>query len=54
MVATRDIAKGERLYYDYNGHEYDYPTGLSPIIQQDHRIILVLHTNTAAINFILI
>ncbi|CAI9108991.1 OLC1v1008716C1 [Oldenlandia corymbosa var. corymbosa] len=26
LVATRDIAKGERLYYDYNGHEYEYPT----------------------------
>ncbi|GFY87545.1 similar to TRITHORAX-RELATED PROTEIN 5 [Actinidia rufa] len=26
LVATRDIAKGERLYYDYNGYEYEYPT----------------------------
>ncbi|KHN31131.1 Histone-lysine N-methyltransferase ATXR5-like protein, partial [Glycine soja] len=26
LVATRDISKGERLYYDYNGHEYEYPT----------------------------
>ncbi|XP_020203608.1 probable Histone-lysine N-methyltransferase ATXR5 [Cajanus cajan] len=26
LVATRDISKGERLYYDYNGHEYQYPT----------------------------
>ncbi|CDP04739.1 unnamed protein product [Coffea canephora] len=26
LVATRDIAKGERLYYDYNGHEHEYPT----------------------------
>ncbi|CAH8357433.1 unnamed protein product [Eruca vesicaria subsp. sativa] len=26
IVATRDIAKGERLYYDYNGYEYQYPT----------------------------
>ncbi|KAJ9170234.1 hypothetical protein P3X46_018358 [Hevea brasiliensis] len=25
-VATRDIAKGERLYYDYNGYEHEYPT----------------------------
>ncbi|KAF2571487.1 hypothetical protein F2Q70_00006400, partial [Brassica cretica] len=24
LVATRDIAKGERLYYDYNGYEHDY------------------------------
>lgn len=26
LVATRDIAQGERLYYDYNGDEYEYPT----------------------------
>ncbi|RDX58297.1 putative Histone-lysine N-methyltransferase ATXR5, partial [Mucuna pruriens] len=26
LVATRDISKGERLYYDYNGYEYQYPT----------------------------
>ncbi|CAL0327580.1 unnamed protein product [Lupinus luteus] len=26
LIATRDIAKGERLYYDYNGYEYEYPT----------------------------
>ncbi|KQK11697.1 hypothetical protein BRADI_2g61717v3 [Brachypodium distachyon] len=26
LVACRDIACGERLYYDYNGHEYAYPT----------------------------
>ncbi|KAL2638896.1 hypothetical protein AAZX31_06G144800 [Glycine max] len=26
LVAIRDISKGERLYYDYNGHEYQYPT----------------------------
>ncbi|WVZ18543.1 hypothetical protein V8G54_005865 [Vigna mungo] len=26
LVATRDIYKGERLYYDYNGYEYHYPT----------------------------
>lgn len=26
LVATRDIGKGERLYYDYNGYEYCYPT----------------------------
>ncbi|KAL9313835.1 hypothetical protein ACSQ67_019287 [Phaseolus vulgaris] len=26
LVATRDIFKGERLYYDYNGYEYHYPT----------------------------
>lgn len=26
LVATRDIAKGERLYYDYNGYEQEYPT----------------------------
>ncbi|KAK4754192.1 hypothetical protein SAY87_002296 [Trapa incisa] len=26
IVATRDIAEGERLYYDYNGHEDAYPT----------------------------
>ncbi|KAL9245671.1 hypothetical protein vseg_019295 [Gypsophila vaccaria] len=26
LVATRDIAKGERLYYDYNGYEHEYPT----------------------------
>ncbi|EYU30397.1 hypothetical protein MIMGU_mgv1a024362mg, partial [Erythranthe guttata] len=26
LVANRDIAKGERLYYDYNGREYEYPT----------------------------
>ncbi|KAL9148540.1 hypothetical protein ABFS82_12G047900 [Erythranthe guttata] len=26
LVANRDIAKGERLYYDYNSCEYEYPT----------------------------
>ncbi|KAJ8551558.1 hypothetical protein K7X08_021573 [Anisodus acutangulus] len=26
LVAGRDIAKGERLYYDYNGYEHEYPT----------------------------
>ncbi|XP_057979882.1 probable Histone-lysine N-methyltransferase ATXR5 isoform X2 [Malania oleifera] len=26
LVATRDIAEGERLYYDYNGYEHEYPT----------------------------
>ncbi|KAM3290302.1 putative Histone-lysine N-methyltransferase ATXR5 isoform X2 [Capsicum chacoense] len=26
LVALRDIAKGERLYYDYNGYEQEYPT----------------------------
>ncbi|PKI45239.1 hypothetical protein CRG98_034366 [Punica granatum] len=26
LVATRDIAKGEKLYYDYNGYEHAYPT----------------------------
>ncbi|KAJ0097564.1 hypothetical protein Patl1_27858 [Pistacia atlantica] len=26
LVATRDIAQGERLYYDYNGYEHEYPT----------------------------
>ncbi|WVZ67274.1 hypothetical protein U9M48_016378 [Paspalum notatum var. saurae] len=26
LVATRDIACGEKLYYDYNGYEYAYPT----------------------------
>ncbi|PKU76940.1 histone-lysine N-methyltransferase ATXR6 [Dendrobium catenatum] len=26
LVANRDISKGERLYYDYNGHEQEYPT----------------------------
>ncbi|XP_022844634.1 probable Histone-lysine N-methyltransferase ATXR5 [Olea europaea var. sylvestris] len=26
LVATRDITKGERLYYDYNGYEHEYPT----------------------------
>ncbi|KAL9437006.1 hypothetical protein AB3S75_022950 [Citrus x aurantiifolia] len=26
LVANRDIAKGERLYYDYNGYEKEYPT----------------------------
>ncbi|EYU30396.1 hypothetical protein MIMGU_mgv1a018245mg, partial [Erythranthe guttata] len=26
LVANHDIAKGERLYYDYNGCEYEYPT----------------------------
>ncbi|XAR73204.1 Histone-lysine N-methyltransferase [Bertholletia excelsa] len=26
LVATRDIGKGERLYYDYNGYEHEYPT----------------------------
>jgi len=23
LIANRDIAKGERLYYDYNGYEHD-------------------------------
>ncbi|XP_010312470.1 probable Histone-lysine N-methyltransferase ATXR5 isoform X2 [Solanum lycopersicum] len=26
LVTIRDIAKGERLYYDYNGYEHEYPT----------------------------
>ncbi|GKD33237.1 reverse transcriptase domain-containing protein [Tanacetum coccineum] len=26
LVANRDIAKGERLYYDYNAYEHEYPT----------------------------
>ncbi|KAJ0629402.1 putative [histone H3]-lysine(4) N-trimethyltransferase chromatin remodeling SET family [Helianthus annuus] len=26
LVVTRHIAKGERLYIDYNGHENEYPT----------------------------
>ncbi|KAL5228371.1 hypothetical protein ABZP36_016636 [Zizania latifolia] len=26
LVACRDIACGERLYYDYNGYEHEYPT----------------------------
>lgn len=26
LVAARDIRKGERLYYDYNGYEQEYPT----------------------------
>ncbi|KAE9608704.1 putative histone-lysine N-methyltransferase chromatin remodeling SET family [Lupinus albus] len=26
LVTTRDIAKGERLYYNYNGYEDEYPT----------------------------
>ncbi|XP_071712965.1 probable Histone-lysine N-methyltransferase ATXR5 [Rutidosis leptorrhynchoides] len=26
LVATRDIAKGDKLYIDYNGHENEYPT----------------------------
>lgn len=26
LIATRDIHKGERLYYDYNGYEHEYPT----------------------------
>ncbi|EYU39424.1 hypothetical protein MIMGU_mgv1a022865mg, partial [Erythranthe guttata] len=26
LVANRDIANGERQYYDYNGCEYEYPT----------------------------
>ncbi|CAO2041264.1 unnamed protein product [Urochloa humidicola] len=26
LVANRDISKGERLYYDYNGSEHEYPT----------------------------
>ncbi|XP_024977634.1 probable Histone-lysine N-methyltransferase ATXR5 [Cynara cardunculus var. scolymus] len=26
LVATRDILKGEILYYDYNGYENEYPT----------------------------
>lgn len=26
LVANRDIRKGERLYYDYNGYENEYPT----------------------------
>ena len=26
LVAIKDIAKGERLYYDYNGYEKEYPT----------------------------
>ncbi|KAJ4757552.1 Histone-lysine N-methyltransferase [Rhynchospora pubera] len=26
LVACRDISPGERLYYDYNGHEQEYPT----------------------------
>ncbi|XP_062120055.1 histone-lysine N-methyltransferase ATXR6 [Humulus lupulus] len=26
LIANRDISKGERLYYDYNGDEHEYPT----------------------------
>ncbi|MQM16414.1 hypothetical protein Taro_049370 [Colocasia esculenta] len=26
LIAIRDISKGERLYYDYNGYEQEYPT----------------------------
>lgn len=26
LIASRDIPKGERLYYDYNGYEHEYPT----------------------------
>ncbi|KAK9161071.1 hypothetical protein Syun_007412 [Stephania yunnanensis] len=26
LIANRDISKGERLYYDYNGLEHEYPT----------------------------
>lgn len=26
LIAIRDIPKGERLYYDYNGYQQDYPT----------------------------
>ncbi|BAT83083.1 Histone-lysine N-methyltransferase [Vigna angularis] len=26
LVSNRDISKGERLYYDYNGDEHEYPT----------------------------
>ena len=26
LIANRDIPKGERLYYDYNGSEHEYPT----------------------------
>jgi [histone H3]-lysine27 N-methyltransferase len=26
LVANRGIPKGERLYYDYNGSEHEYPT----------------------------
>ncbi|XP_075495434.1 histone-lysine N-methyltransferase ATXR6-like [Primulina tabacum] len=26
LIASRDIKKGERLYYDYNGSENEYPT----------------------------
>ncbi|KAL1218173.1 Histone-lysine N-methyltransferase ATXR6 [Cardamine amara subsp. amara] len=26
LVANRNICKGERLYYDYNGYEHEYPT----------------------------
>ncbi|KAH7282330.1 hypothetical protein KP509_35G025400 [Ceratopteris richardii] len=26
LVAIRDIAKGERLYYDYNAYHKEYPT----------------------------
>ncbi|PKA59774.1 Histone-lysine N-methyltransferase ATXR6 [Apostasia shenzhenica] len=28
LVACRDISRGERLYYDYNGYEQEYPTEL--------------------------
>ncbi|XVE58331.1 hypothetical protein DITRI_Ditri04bG0161300 [Diplodiscus trichospermus] len=26
LIANRDIRKGEKLYYDYNGYENEYPT----------------------------
>jgi SET domain-containing protein len=26
LVATRDISEGEKLYYDYNAYENQYPT----------------------------
>lgn len=26
LITIRDVKKGERLYYDYNGHQSNYPT----------------------------
>ncbi|KAI3808762.1 hypothetical protein L1987_24723 [Smallanthus sonchifolius] len=26
LIANRDISKGDRLYYDYNAYEHEYPT----------------------------
>ncbi|KAH0900123.1 hypothetical protein HID58_049691 [Brassica napus] len=42
LVANRDISKGERLYYDYNGYEHEYPTENFQTLRPKFRSPLVI------------